>query len=321
MPFSCTLAGRCEEDVQGYESIEECQARCQSAEQRDVLAMILSYDPFNNRALLDLAHSDRMRVLRDLTGQPLQLTPDESRDDLQAIVEGDTSTLLRREPYHRYLLQHYSPQELFYPVGDVFNDDIPPLFSAINQLEPVDEEGLYDYISSLFQRQNYTMLERFINNFSVSLVIGWYPRQELLDYLLSPDYHRREGAGYDDQYIWDILNRFAQAAVNKDDLPFFIAVLDREFQIFNDQQIPGYLDYDRTGPEVADWVVANLRHVLDVRDWVKFFHTGQVRSAIIGALARNREVSRELALPVLELLKAGNANWSPDVYVEAFVGP
>jgi len=317
MPFTCTLAGKCEVDVQGYETQEECLAQCQGAEQRDVLAMILSYDPFNNLALLDLAHSDRVQVLRDLTAQKLLLTPVESLTDLQAIVHGDTISLLRRPQYHNYLLQHYTPLELFYPLLEVFesSDQVPPLFLEVIQAEPEDEEGLADYIESLLRRQNYVMLERFIDESTLTNVISWYPHRDLLDYLLAPTYPRLQN---NEDYTWDVLEMFAQAAVNNDNLSFLIELFDKEDELLHDTQIPSMIDYIDAGSTVADWVV--ITNIIDVSEWADVFQRVFSKSDLIGALARNRARAQELALPVLNELKSEGTEWSAEWYVEAFVG-
>jgi hypothetical protein len=99
--YSCALNGLCESDPLGaYDSLEECQDECASSENRDLMYLILAYVTDDVRLL---APSDRVRVVRELTGETL--TPGQAYKLLLALEKGDVFELIKHPQLHPYILE------------------------------------------------------------------------------------------------------------------------------------------------------------------------------------------------------------------------
>jgi hypothetical protein len=83
MPYSCSLAGICEENILGgiYTTQEECQANCSPRENRDLLYIIASY---NLEDTTLMAPSDKIRVIQEFTG--IRLPADFPRAKLSNVI-------------------------------------------------------------------------------------------------------------------------------------------------------------------------------------------------------------------------------------------
>lgn len=101
--FACSLRGICESDPDGsYEERGSCEKKCHSSEQVDMLYEILSYNP---KAALEAAPSDRVRVIRDLTG--IRVRPEDSYQILRALIGEKIDILVDYPVMIPYLEKHY----------------------------------------------------------------------------------------------------------------------------------------------------------------------------------------------------------------------
>src|SRR5665647_1112857 len=114
--YTCNFAGTCELDVHGYSTQEECIQQCRPVEAKDLIYLMLSYNLRDLEDLEKLAPSDRLRLIREITGLSVQLSPPESYRMLVALVHRDVQELVTYPQLVPYLIREYPPEELAYYV-------------------------------------------------------------------------------------------------------------------------------------------------------------------------------------------------------------
>ena len=109
--WSCNFSGECEQTADGaYHTVEQCQAACQGAEQKDLLYIIGSYEP---ASALFLASSDQRRVLQELLGfrLPPELNADNIDDILYYLISESYPALFQYSFLHDWIQERVTVQE------------------------------------------------------------------------------------------------------------------------------------------------------------------------------------------------------------------
>jgi hypothetical protein len=89
--YSCAYDGMCELDEYGtYSSEEACQIECQGIENKETTYITHSYNP---RSAMELAPSDRVRVIKEIVGAQYQDLLENSYDILEDIANRNLWTL------------------------------------------------------------------------------------------------------------------------------------------------------------------------------------------------------------------------------------
>jgi hypothetical protein len=111
MPFVCSFSGQCEKGYYGYNTLAECQKRCQAYESKDVMYEIMSNTPHEAQAL---APSDQSEVIWRLWG--MRVPPVEVVDILEKIRDVWSAWEIRElYPVLRdYIDSLHDPVELIY---------------------------------------------------------------------------------------------------------------------------------------------------------------------------------------------------------------
>jgi hypothetical protein len=141
--YSCTLAGKIEEDCYGqFDSLAQAEAECIAVEQRCLQELVFEYAPGQ---AAELAPSDRIRIAKRVFG--CDLSPEEARIAFLGLESDDLLKLVGITGLWSFLQERYSRPILIETLHKVFTESA---YHLLRTLVPLNELRYWDmYYDSL----------------------------------------------------------------------------------------------------------------------------------------------------------------------------